>query len=370
MDVIKIFTIQDVVFGSRGAVNTFTSEDGEVTGYYDKDNNLKARKFAGGVGLENSLMGRYYNKAGENLSQIMNSSSMVQTFFSFVKAQKQEEQKRSAKVLRLGLYQLRHHHEKLLRRAFKELKDTFDSRFSRASSLAESATTGSSSKSSIGDIKANMSFGALLSKQGLLPLPGQTSLPPLLRMTGPPPLPGSYMCPPPLPGMPPPLPGSQLTQSIGPPPLPGSLPTISEPDNSLHLKSPWKFLDPPPRDVVTKKLFWDKLPTFRIQEQTVWLNDLRKSLAKFNYDSILQIFAIKTEHASTNPVKFVITQAVLSEKKLLNVNILLSSTLHAEFGLTAAQTIEAFADVNEKLLTTERLEKLCKIAPTPEVNDT
>lgn len=394
MDIIKIFTVQDVVFGNRGAINTFTSEAGGITGYYDKDNNLKSRKFGGGAGLESSLMSRYYNKSGENLSQIMKSSSMVQTFFSFVKAQKLEEEKSAMKVLRLGLYSIRHHHEKLMRKAFWNWKSDEIWR-SRGSSLGESATTTATSlKGSMGETKP---IGNLLGKNSLPPLPRQSTLPPLPGSTGPPPLPGMTGLPPPLPGMtglppplpgmsgppplpgmsnPPPLPGMKgpppLPGMQGPPPLPGSQPSNSDvpplPDAQKFL-SPWGFLIPP-TGYITKKLFWDKLPQFRIQEQSVWLNEIRKSLAKLNYDLILEVYAVKIELLNSKASKVVAVPqviTVLSEKKLLNVNILLSSTPYVEFGLSANETIEALGDVNEKLLTYERLEKLNKIAPSSEV---
>jgi hypothetical protein len=342
LDIIKIYTVQDVVFGNRGAVNTFTSEDGAVTGYYDKDNNLKARRlFGAGAGLDGALMSRYYNKSGENLSQIMKSSSMVQTFFSFVKAQKLEEEKSARKVLRLGLYQIRHHHEKLLRSAFKDWKD--GSRDSGGSSLVESGTTGTSSEGGKGGAFARGLLGKTLpplpGQSTLPPLPGMSRPPPLPGMSGPPPLPG-MSGPPPLPGMsgPPPLPGMSgpppLPGMQGPPPLPGLLPPLPGssapplPDAQKFL-SPWGYLIPP-AGYVTKKLFWDKLPTFRIQEQAVWQNDLRKSLAKLSPEDILGVFAVRVGQLVDKVGKVlslpqVVT--VLSEKKLLNINILLSSNL-------------------------------------------
>jgi hypothetical protein len=93
------------------------------------------------------------------------------------------------------------------------------------------------------------------------------------------------------------------------------------------LKSPWGFLIPP-SGLITKKLFWDKLPNFRINEHAVWMNDLRTTLARINIDDILGTFAMKVQEMSAQPSKvFSKVVTVLSEKKVLNVNILLSSKL-------------------------------------------
>lgn len=92
---LKVHTLESIIEGKNSAINTYEGQRGETMhAVNDMRNNLKVvrptlgstRASIGGQ----SFSSRFYNKAGDNLSQKMGSASLVQSLFSYIKEQKEK----------------------------------------------------------------------------------------------------------------------------------------------------------------------------------------------------------------------------------------------------------------------------------------
>ena len=95
---LKICTIESIIQG-KGPINTYESQGSTINSYSNLENNSKSIRTTLGPSLREAVLGRktisdrtlvsrFYSKTGENLSQKLTSSSLVQTFLTYMKEQK------------------------------------------------------------------------------------------------------------------------------------------------------------------------------------------------------------------------------------------------------------------------------------------
>jgi formin 2 len=117
---LKIWTVESIVEG-KGPINTFEGQAGVVSSYALNENNTKSIRTTLGPSLRDAVVGRktisdrtlvsrFYSKTGENLSSKIGSSSLVQTFFSYMKEQKDsiliEKQLRIKAILKIQYFKI------------------------------------------------------------------------------------------------------------------------------------------------------------------------------------------------------------------------------------------------------------------------
>ena len=125
---LKIWTIESIIEG-KGPVNTYEGQGGLMTSYASNENNIKSIRTTLGPSLRDAVVGRktisdktlvsrFYSKTGENLAHKIGSSSLVQTFLSYMKEQKDSVM--IEKQLRLKSI-LKHQHLKLIIKVWRKL---------------------------------------------------------------------------------------------------------------------------------------------------------------------------------------------------------------------------------------------------------
>ena len=149
----------------------------------------------------------------------------------------------------------------------------------------------------------------------------------------------------------PPNPGNTIPN----PPVPNNVAssTITAPENAIpQIK--------PPADVVTKKLFWDIIPKYKLKS-TLWNAGITSNIP-VNYEILTSIFAEKkVETVITDKPKAKVQVYITDMKKANNSGIVLS-----RFSYKSNDIINIINSMDEKKIKTEDLLKLIKLAPTDE----
>ena len=203
------------------------------------------------------------------------------------------------------------------------------------------------------------------------PPPPSVRIPPPPGSNPPPPPPSSTRIPPPPPGsnitspppsstQPPPPPNTRM-----PPPPPNSgAPSQTAPPPGSFAQAPPANTAPvvkPPQDMITKKLYWDVIPKYKLKT-TLWNLGLNPS-THINFAELTSIFAEKKAEETTQTAKAAVkTQVYVTDmKKANNSGIVLS-----RFPYRSADIAHILNTMDEKKIKSDDLTKLVKLAPNEE----